>query len=168
IIRGKRGYEAFFTYFERTCSRGFDPEQHLVRIGVVNQTTMLASETWEIAQVLKQAMADRYGEKHLDDHFADTSDTLCYATKEDQNATYALIERGADLGIVVGGYNSSNTSHIVALCQVAIPTYFIRNTEEIVSASHIRHFLLSTRQMATTDCWLPYKRRLEFATTCGA
>jgi len=168
IIRGKRGYEAFFTYFERTCSRGFDPEQHLVRIGVVNQTTMLASETWEIAQVLKQAMADRYGEKHLDDHFADTSDTLCYATNENQNATYALIERGADLGIVVGGYNSSNTSHIVALCQAAMPTYFIRNTEEIVSASHIRHFLLATRQMTTTDGWLPDKRPLEVALTCGA
>ena len=168
IIRGKRGYEAFFTYFERTCSRGFDPEQHLVRIGVVNQTTMLASETWEIAQVLKQAMADRYGEKHLDDHFADTSDTLCYATNENQNATYALIERGADLGIVVGGYNSSNTSHIVALCQAAMPTYFIRNADEIVSASHIRHFLLATRQMATTDGWLPDKRPLEVALTCGA
>jgi 4-hydroxy-3-methylbut-2-en-1-yl diphosphate reductase len=168
IIRGKRGYEAFFTHFERTCSRGFDPEQHLVRIGVVNQTTMLASETWEISQVLQRAMADRYGEEHLHNHFADTSDTLCYATNENQNATYALIERGADLGIVVGGYNSSNTSHIVELCQAAMPTYFIRNAEEIVSASHIRHFLLATRQMITTDDWLPDKRPLEVALTCGA
>jgi 4-hydroxy-3-methylbut-2-enyl diphosphate reductase len=168
IIRGKRGYEAFFTHFERTCSRGFDPEQHLARIGVVNQTTMLASETWEISQVLQRAMADRYGEERLHNHFADTSDTLCYATNENQNATYALIERGADLGIVVGGYNSSNTSHIVELCQAAMPTYFIRNAEEIVSASHIRHFLLATRQMTTTDGWLPDKRPLEVALTCGA
>ncbi len=168
IIRGKRGYEAFFTHFEHTCSRGFDPEQDLVRIGVVNQTTMLASETWEIDRVLQRAMADRYGEERLHNHFADTSDTLCYATNENQNATYALIERGADLGIVVGGYNSSNTSHIVELCQAAMPTYFIRNAEEIVSASRIRHFLLATRQMTTTDGWLLDKRPLEVALTCGA
>src|SRR5262245_39065518 len=95
IIRGQLGGEMFFTHFERTCSGGFDPAQDLVRIGVVNQTTMLASETWEISQVLKQAMVDRYGVEHIDDHFADTSDTLCYATNENQNATYALIERGA-------------------------------------------------------------------------
>ena len=159
IIRGKLGRENFFSHFARTCSAGFDPDRHLVRIGVVNQTTMLASETWEISQVLMQAMADRYGEEHLHDHFADTSDTLCYATNENQNATYALIQQGADVGIVVGGYNSSNTSHIVE-CQTAMPTYFIRNAEEILSLQHIRHFLLHRRQMTTTEGWLPDKRPL--------
>jgi len=168
IIRGKRGREAFFTHFARTCSVGFDPDQHLVHIGVVNQTTMLASETWEISQVLQQAMADRYGEEHLHDHFADTSDTLCYATNENQNATYALIRHGADVGIVVGGYNSSNTSHIVELCQAAMPTYFIRNAEEMLSAHRIQHFILHTRQMTTTEGWLPDKRPLDVALTCGA
>jgi len=168
IIRGTRDREAFFTHFGRTCSNDFDPTRHLARIGVVNQTTMLASETWEISQVLKQAMADRYGAERLDEHFADTSDTLCYATNENQDATYALIEHGADLAIVVGGYNSSNTSHIVALCQVAMATYFIRNADEIISPSRIRHFLLATREMTTTDGWLPQKRPLEIALTCGA
>jgi len=168
IIRGKLGREAFFKHFAHTCSAGFDPDQHLVRIGVVNQTTMLASETWQIAQVLQEAMADRYGEDHLHDHFADTSDTLCYATNENQNATYALIQQGADVGVVVGGYNSSNTSHIVELCQGAMPTYFIRNAEEILSMSRIRHFLLHMRQMATTEDWLPAKRPLDVALTCGA
>ncbi len=168
IIRGKRGREAFFSHFARTCSAGFDPDQHLVRIGVVNQTTMLASETWQIAQMLQEAMAERYGEAHLHDHFADTSDTLCYATNENQNATYALIQQGADVGIVVGGYNSSNTSHIVALCQAAMPTYFIRNAEEILSQQRIRHFLLHRRQMTTTEGWLPAKRPLDVALTCGA
>jgi len=168
IIRGTRDSKAFFTHFGRTCSKDFDPARHLTRIGVVNQTTMLASETWEIAQVLKQAMADRYGAERLDEHFADTSDTLCYATNENQDATYALIEHGADLAIVVGGYNSSNTSHIVALCQVAMATYFIRNADEIISPSRIRHFLLATREMTTTDGWLPQKRPLEIALTCGA
>jgi 4-hydroxy-3-methylbut-2-enyl diphosphate reductase len=168
IIRGKLGCEAFFSHFARTCSVGFDPAQHLVRIGVVNQTTMLASETWEISQVLMQAMVDRYGEEHLHDHFADTSDTLCYATNENQNATYALIQQGADVGIVVGGYNSSNTSHIVELCQAAMPTFFIRNAEEILSLQRIRHFLLHLRQMTTTEGWLPDKRPLDVALTCGA
>jgi 4-hydroxy-3-methylbut-2-enyl diphosphate reductase len=168
IIRGKRGREAFFTHFARTCSAGFDPDQHLVHIGVVNQTTMLASETWEISQVLQQAMADRYGEEHLHEHFADTSDTLCYATNENQNATYALIKHGADVGIVVGGYNSSNTSHIVELCQAAMPTYFIRNAEEMLSVHRIQHFILHTRQMTTTEGWLPDKRPLDVALTCGA
>jgi 4-hydroxy-3-methylbut-2-enyl diphosphate reductase len=129
---------------------------------------MLASETWQIAQMLQEAMADRYGEEHLHDHFADTSDTLCYATNENQNATYALIQQGADMGIVVGGYNSSNTSHIVELCQAAMPTYFIRNAEEILSQQRIRHFLLHRRQMSTTEGWLPDKRPLDVALTCGA
>jgi 4-hydroxy-3-methylbut-2-enyl diphosphate reductase len=168
IIRGTRPPDAFFTYFGRTCSAGFDPERHLGRIGVVNQTTMLASETWEIAHVLREAIADRYGIERLDEHFADTSDTLCYATNENQNATYALIERGADLGIVVGGYNSSNTSHIVALCQASMPTYFIRNADEILSSTRIHHYQLATHAMTTTEGWLPEKRPLDIALTCGA
>ncbi|MBM3222763.1 MAG: 4-hydroxy-3-methylbut-2-enyl diphosphate reductase [Candidatus Tectomicrobia bacterium] len=168
IMRGKLGREVFFRRFSRTCSANFDPDTDLVRIGVVNQTTMLASETWEIAQVLQQAMEERYGVAHLHDHFADTSDTLCYATNENQNATYALIQHGADIGIVVGGYNSSNTSHIVALCEAAMPTYFIQNAEEILSAQQIRHFLLHTRQMTTSEHWLPTTRPLQIALTCGA
>ena len=168
IIRGTQGRDAFFRHFGHKCSHGFDPDQHLSRIGVVNQTTMLASETREIAQTLRQAMLDRYGAAQLDDHFADTSDTLCYATNENQNATYALIERGADLGLVVGGYNSSNTSHIVELCHAAMPTYFIRNADEILSARQIQHFILATHQMVTTDGWLPDQRPLEIALTCGA
>src|SRR5262245_48018048 len=168
IIRGNLGREAFFSHFVRTCSAGFDPDQHLVRIGVVNQTTMLASETWEISQVLLQAMANRYGEEHLHDHFADTSDTLCYATNENQNATYALIQQGADMGIVVGGYNSSNTSQIVELCQASMPSYFIHTAAQRLSAQHIRHFLLHARHMRTTDDWLPDKRPLDVALTCGA
>lgn len=168
VIRGTLGRDAFFQHFARTCSEGFDPEQHLTRIGVVNQTTMLASETWEIAQILRQAMSDRYGAAHLNEHCADTSDTLCYATNENQNATYALIQHGADLGIVVGGYNSSNTSHIVELCEAAMPTYFIRNADEMVSAQTIQHFRLHSRQMATTQDWMPGKRPLDIALTCGA
>ena len=168
IIEGKLGSEAFDARFGRKCSKGFDPSRDLTRIGVVNQTTMLATETREIARVLREAMATRYGPENVAVHFADTSDTLCYATNENQNATYALIERGADLALVVGGYNSSNTSHIVELCRDRLPTYFIQNEAEILSENRIRHFSLEERTTLETDGWLPSKRPVEIILTCGA
>ncbi len=178
IIRGKRDREAFFAHFGHKCSEGFDPDRDLKRIGVVNQTTMLASETKQVVQILRQALADRYGQDDyrqddsgqddLDEAFADTSDTLCYATNENQHATYALIEHGADLGLVVGGYNSSNTSHIVELCQEAMPTYFIQGAKDLVSEDRISHFALRTQGVVTTTPWLPKQRPLDIALTCGA
>lgn len=168
IIRGKLGEEVFEERFGHKCSEGFDPVKHLSRLGVVNQTTMLASETREIAQVIRQALVDRYGADQIGDHFADTSDTLCYATNENQNATYALIERGADLTLVVGGYNSSNTSHIVELCEEAMPTYFVKNADELISRDEIQHFSLKQRRVVTTQDWLPNKEPIEIALTCGA
>ncbi len=168
IIRGVRGPDVFFTQFGHTCSQGFDPERDLQRLGVVNQTTMLASETRQVARILRQALVDRYGEEKLSETFADTSDTLCYATNENQHATYALIEQGADLGLVVGGYNSSNTSHIVELCQAALPTYFLQGAKDIVSQSQINHFILHRQQVETTRNWLPEHRPLDIALTCGA
>ena len=168
VIRGKLDRDGFSERFGHKCSEGFDPDRDLRRIGVVNQTTMLASETHRIAQVLRQALRDRFGEADAALHFADTSDTLCYATNENQNATYALIEHGADLALVVGGYNSSNTSHIVELCGRAMPTYFIQNGDEILSATCIRHFDLQGRRLTTSHGWLPQKRPLDLALTCGA
>ena len=104
---------------------------------------MLATETQAIADLLRNAMIDRYGEADVQEHFADTADTLCYATNENQNATIALIEDGADLALVVGGYNSSNTSHLVELCEARMPTYFIRDAGEILPEHPPgRHMLL--------------------------
>ncbi len=168
VIRGSRDRGDFDRYFRNKCSDGFDPEHDLERIGVVNQTTMLATETREISDVLRLAIRDRYGGDDLEYHFADTSDTLCYATNENQSATYALIDHGADVALVVGGYNSSNTSHIVALCEKALATYFIQNADEIISATTVRHFSLSERRTLTTDDWLPEKRPLDVILTCGA
>jgi 4-hydroxy-3-methylbut-2-enyl diphosphate reductase len=168
IIRGNEETESFERLFRHKSSPGFNPATDLERIGVVNQTTMLASETREIATELRRALVDRYGDEAIDTHFADTSDTLCYATNENQNSTYALIEHGADLAIVVGGYNSSNTSHIVELCAGAMPTYFVKGEEEIVSAETIKHFDLAARAMATTDGWLPASRPVDVVVTCGA
>lgn len=168
IIRGRLEPNVFFAHFGHTCSRGFDPERDLQRLGVVNQTTMLASETRQVAQILRQALADRYGEERLSETFADTSDTLCYATNENQHATYALIEHGADLSLVVGGYNSSNTSHIVELCRAAMRTYFVQGAKDIVSPAYINHFVLDRQQVETTQDWLPEHRPLDIALTCGA
>lgn len=168
VIRCKAGREAFFERFGHKCSEGFDPDRHLARIGVVNQTTMLATETREIAQVIRQALVDRYGAEHIGAHFADTSDTLCYATNENQNATYALIDRKADVALVVGGYNSSNTSHIVELCEAAMPTYFVKDADELMSVGQIRHFSLRNRAVVTSENWLPDVRPVTIALTCGA
>jgi 4-hydroxy-3-methylbut-2-enyl diphosphate reductase len=168
IIRGRSGRDTFEKYFGHKCSEGFDPDRDLARIGVVNQTTMLAAETREISRILREAMTERYGRDRTKDHFADTSDTLCYATNENQNATYALVERGADIALVVGGYNSSNTSHIVDLCQETLPTYFIENESEIVSEKRIRHFSLEEKRTVETEDWLPSKRPVDIILTCGA
>ena len=154
VISGEKDAAFFFDKFADRFSPGFDPTIHLKRIGVVNQTTMLATETQAIADLLREAVRTRYAEAELSEHFADTRDTLCYATKENQDATLALIADGGDVAVVVGGYNSSNTSHLVELCQQRLPTYFIRDADELLSPKEIRHLALETKQVKTTKGWL--------------
>jgi 4-hydroxy-3-methylbut-2-enyl diphosphate reductase len=168
VIRGEEDRDFFFAHFADRTSDGFDPDHDLQRIGVVNQTTMLATETQAIADLLKAAVRDRYGEENLDAHFADTSDTLCYATHENQEATFALIDDGAHLAIVVGGYNSSNTSHLVELCEQQMPTYFIKGASEILSPERIRHFDYPNKQELTTEDWFPDHRPVDVILTAGA
>lgn len=169
VIRGDRDASIFYERFHDRYSEGFDPGRDLQRIGVVNQTTMLATETQAIADLLRRAMLDRYGEADLQEHFADTSDTLCYATNENQNATISLIEDGGDIGIVVGGYNSSNTSHLVDLCSKVMPTYFVRDAEEIVSPRLIRHFDIHEKAIRETRDWLTSKAEpVDIVLTAGA
>ena len=157
VISGEKDSAFFFEKFADRFSPGFDPTVHLKRIGVVNQTTMLATETQAIADLLRETIRTRYGDTEDADmgaHFADTRDTLCYATKENQDATLALIADGGDIAVVVGGYNSSNTSHLVELCQQRLPTYFIRDADELLSPKEIRHLELETKQVKTTKDWL--------------
>lgn len=168
FISGKRKKEEFYELFKNKYSEGFDPETDLLKIGVVNQTTMLASETEEISEFLKSAIIERYGADNYKDHFADTRDTLCYATNENQKATYGLLEKEADLAIVVGGYNSSNTSHLVELCEEKLPTYFIKTEEEILSKDLIRHFHYGTKKMLETHNFLPEGKKLKIILTSGA
>ena len=149
--------DEFYTLFKGKYSEGFDLKKDLQKIGVVNQTTMLASETEEISSFLKNFIVQKHGENNYKEFFADTRDTLCYATNENQKATYGLLNVPADLAIVVGGYNSSNTSHLVELCEEKLPTYFVKSEEEIVSKDLIRHFNYKKKQILETKNYLPQK-----------
>lgn len=166
-VLGKRSKEMFFQEFTGKYSENFDPENDLQRIGVVNQTTMLATETQAIADYLKHVMIQRYGKDDLKKHFADTRDTLCYATNDNQDATYQLLKTDADLALVIGGYNSSNTSHIVELCEQRFPTYFINSEHEIKSSSEIHHFNYHTKEKLVHD-FLPAKTPVKIVLTSGA
>lgn len=169
-ILGRKDIQDFYREFEGRYSNGFNAESDLERIGVVNQTTMLASDTQTISEYLKEVMKHKYGlsESNVEAHFADTRDTLCYATNDNQGAVYALLDTPADLAIVVGGYNSSNTSHLVELCEGKLPTYFIRSEEEIVSSKQINHYKIHRKEIVTTLSFLPEKKPAKILITCGA
>lgn len=167
IMLGKKSIDEFYRIFDGKFSPGFDPNIHFNRVGVVNQTTMLATETQAIADYFRSIMIDLYGDD-FKSHFADTRDTLCYATNDNQDATYALLETDADLAIVVGGYNSSNTSHIAELCEEKFPTYFINSADEIKSAEQINHFIYSRKERITTENWIPQKSPVKIIVTSGA
>ncbi|MBS1487727.1 MAG: 4-hydroxy-3-methylbut-2-enyl diphosphate reductase [Bacteroidetes bacterium] len=158
----------FYRDFEKKYSEGFDIAHGLNRIGVVNQTTMLAKETQAIADFLKQTMIKKYGEADIKNHFADTRDTLCYATNDNQESIYELLKTQADLAVVVGGYNSSNTSHLVELCEEHFPTYFINSENEIISSEEIRHFDLPSRTRKTSSDYLPRHQPAKIVLTSGA
>jgi len=160
IILNNRPKEDFFFCFKDRYSKGFDPNKDLEKIGVVNQTTMLASETQEIADFLKQTMIKKHGIENNKNHFADTRDTLCYATNDNQQATFGLLEQEADLAIVVGGYNSSNTSHIVELCEEKLPTFFIDHAKRIENEGLIHHFDFRNKKELTTKNYLPIKKEV--------
>lgn len=131
FILGKASLEQFNQDFEGKYSENFNPEKDLEKIGVVNQTTMLAKETQEITDYLRQTMIDKYGEGNVKDHIADTRDTLCYATNDNQSSTMGLLDIKADIALVVGGYNSSNTTHLVELLHQKFTTYFINDETKL-------------------------------------
>ncbi|MEL7001105.1 MAG: 4-hydroxy-3-methylbut-2-enyl diphosphate reductase [Bacteroidota bacterium] len=168
IILGERPSDDFYQLFEGRYSEGFDPTEHLQKLGVVNQTTMLATETQEIADFVKQTVIKKYGETSYKDHFADTRDTLCYATNDNQDSTYSLLEQPADIAVVVGGYNSSNTSHIVELCERRFPTYFINSEREIESETTINHFDYRKKERLTSQNWLSQTEPVNIILTSGA
>ncbi len=162
--------EQFYEDFKGQFSEGFDVNKDLQRIGVVNQTTMLASETQAIADYLKEATLDHFGtpSNKAGERVADTRDTLCYATNDNQSAVAGMLETDADLALVIGGYNSSNTSHLAELCELKLPTYYICDEHCIVSENEIRHFNMHNNDEETTKGFLPLQRPLRVMITSGA
>ncbi len=167
-ILGNKTKEQFAIDFNGRYSADLDLEKDLQRVGVINQTTMLASETQEIADYFKTIMLEKYGAINIANHFADTRDTLCYATNENQDATYGLLEAEADLAIVVGGYNSSNTSHLVELCERKFHTYFISSEKEILDKNTIQHFDYPNKKHLSSSNFLPNKKTVRIILTSGA
>ena len=139
-IRGKGDREDFLKRFTKAHSEGFDPDKHLSRVGVANQTTMLQSETEALQDKIKQAVLDRDGDTE-DYH---VFDTICGATQERQNALFSMLEkikqRPMDVLLVVGGYNSSNTTHLAEIGEENLPTFFVRNAKCIKSLETIMHY----------------------------
>ena len=167
-ILGHKTKAEFFEQYRGKYSMGFQPDEHFQRIGVVNQTTMLATETAAIADFLRQVMIRKYGAENIGKHFADTRDTLCYATNDNQESTLELLKLDADLAVVVGGYNSSNTSHIVELLERKFPTFFVNSDTEIISRDEIHHFDYPAKMNRVTFSYLPEKNPLKIIVTSGA
>ena len=163
-VKGNKSKEEFEKEFAGKYSAGFDPGRDLKKVGVVNQTTMLATETQEIADYFKKLVVSLYGE----DAFADTRDTLCYATNDNQDATMGALQSGADLALVIGGYNSSNTSQLVTILSEKMPVYFIKDADEIISENHIFHFVYAQQKRIEAHQWLPKKDKVKIVITSGA
>lgn len=166
FIRGRATVEEFVSVLARGMSPGFDPSKDLVRIGVANQTTMLSSESLEIAEMLRRALADRYGEENIDAHFR-SFDTICSATQERQDAIHELGRKGLDLILVVGGFNSSNTSHLIEIAASYTRAYHIEEAADLLSAREIRHKRWDRPEPEITVDWLPPKP-LRVGLTAGA
>ncbi|MCS7079245.1 MAG: 4-hydroxy-3-methylbut-2-enyl diphosphate reductase [Chloracidobacterium sp.] len=153
-IEGRGDRAAFLAKYAPVATPGFDPDRDLERVGLANQTTMLSSESLEIAEMIRQAMLRRYGAEELKARFR-SFDTICSATQERQDAILKLIEEPLDLVIVVGGYNSSNTEHLCEIASERWPTYHINAPECLVSSREIRHKPAFSKHETTSWDWLP-------------
>ena len=165
ILRGGNK-EEFLSEFKGAYSPGFDPDVHLEAVGVANQTTMLRGETEEVQRRLRSAMEKRYGAAELSRHFR-FFDTICGATQDRQDALGKLLAEPLDLLIVIGGYNSSNTSHLAEMGEKVLPTFFIKNAAKMESAALIRHWNQDTHVEAATPDWL-HSGNITVGITAGA
>ena len=170
FITGKRPATDFEKEFAGHFSAGFDAKKDLAKIGVINQTTQLSSDTQAIADYLKQIIIQHYqlAPHQVADHFADTRDTLCYATNDNQTAVQHMLLTPADLGIVIGGYNSSNSSHLVELCEHKLPTWFIDSADRLLSNQQIEHRRWDTKELMIREGYLPANNPTSILITSGA
>jgi 4-hydroxy-3-methylbut-2-enyl diphosphate reductase len=169
-ITGESDVAGFYKEFAGRYSAGFDAARDLQRIGVINQTTQLATDTQAIADYLKQTIQRHFQltDEKIPERFADTRDTLCYATNDNQTAVTGLLQQPADLAIVVGGYNSSNTTHLVELCEEKLPTYFINSETSLISSLDILHYNFHNKQELLSNSFLPQLNPVRILITSGA
>ncbi len=165
-IRNGGDRDAFLKKFEGAYSEGFDPDRDLRRVGVANQTTMLRGETEEVQRRVEAAIAARDGAERATQSFR-FFDTICGATQERQDALREMLTQPLDILLVVGGYNSSNTSHLAEIGEEKLPTYFIRNATRLESLEQICHYDLHQKAEVRTENWLP-DRPLTVGITAGA
>jgi len=168
IITGELPISDFEKYFKNRHSEGFDANIHFEKIGVINQTTQLATDTQAISDYLKNIIAQKYGKENISAHFADTRDTLCYATNDNQSAVIELLNTPADLAIVMGGKNSSNSSHLVELCEQKLPTYFIDDANKIIDQHQIIKSNWKDKSEQIVQDYLPSKNSVTILMTSGA
>jgi 4-hydroxy-3-methylbut-2-enyl diphosphate reductase len=165
-IRHGGDKQSFLARFEGAHSEGFDPEFHLRRVGVANQTTMMRGETEEVQRRVEAAIRDRDGKEKAAESFR-FFDTICGATQERQDALQEMLASPMDLLLVIGGYNSSNTSHLAEMGEGRLPTYFIRNASRLESRDRITHYDQHAKREVTTEGWLP-NLPLTVGVTAGA
>ena len=165
-IEGPADPEEFLARFAPAISPGFDPGRHLERIGLANQTTMLSSESLQIAELLRASMVRRYGPEETALRFR-SFDTICSATQDRQDAVRKLIAEGVDLMLVIGGYNSSNTGHLTRITAGSVPTYHIDGASALIDERRIRHLPVGRSETVTSD-WLPLEDALTAGVTAGA
>lgn len=165
-IEGRGSREEFLSRFSKEISTGFDPDRDLDSIGCANQTTMLSSESMEIANRLQASITRKFGAENLSKHFRHF-DTICSATQERQDAVLGLVRRGIDLMVVVGGYNSSNTGHLVEISLDFCPAYHVEDAGSLISKDLIRHKKVMSTEMLETRDWLP-GGELRLGITAGA
>lgn len=158
--------EEFLEKFRGAYSEGFDPDRHLQAVGVANQTTMLRGETEEVQRRIRGAIEKKFGPDGLNSHFR-FFDTICGATQDRQDALQKLLHDHLDLLLVIGGYNSSNTSHLAEMGEAKLPTYFIKNAAKMVSDRVIQHFNQHLHQEVETRDWLPAEK-IVVGITAGA
>ncbi|HYF50262.1 MAG TPA: 4-hydroxy-3-methylbut-2-enyl diphosphate reductase [Planctomycetota bacterium] len=167
-IRGKGNREDFMKKFAKAVSPGFDPDTDLSHLGVANQTTMLSTESMEIAARFRAAFVEKYGEEETKTRFR-MQDTICSATQDRQDAVNEMMNEKPDVMIVIGGYNSSNTTHLAEIpLHNGVPAYHIDDAACMISRSQIKHLPIGTHEEVICENWFPTKRPLVIGVTAGA
>lgn len=166
IVGNGTDREGFLDYFKLAISPGFDPDVHLERIGLANQTTMLMSESLQVATALREAMTGRFGESEMGERFRNF-ETICSATQERQDAILELLEMPLDMMLVIGGFNSSNTNNLSKIASSRVTTYHIDSAKGILPGNVIRHKPVGEKEPVTEEGWLA-EGTLNIGLTAGA